>query len=135
MLVAAHQVGRLLEARGRDQVPYAEFIAFRSSFQEKIAKLGPGVRLVVVADLRGAEELSADVAPAVLGMLRADNARVERSAHLVTPGTSFSRQYDEIVDATRNPMRQVFITVPELVQWLSPVLTSEELVRLRAILG
>jgi len=135
MLIANHVVGRLVEARGRGPLPYDEFVTFRSAFQEKIARLPPGTKFVAVGDLREMDELAADVAPVVLGMLKADNPRIERSAHLVTQNTAFAAQYEKIVGATKHPLRQVFFAAEELIDWLKPVLTEPELDRLREALG
>lgn len=135
MLVANHQAGRLLETRGEGAVTYAEFVTFRSSFQEFMARaLKAAPQAIAIGDLRSMDALGADVAPAVLGMLRADNTRLERSAHLVSPGTAFHRQYAAIVGATKNPNRQVFTEVPALISWLGEVLQPEESARLRAML-
>lgn len=135
MLIPDLQAGRLLETRGTGVITYADFITFRSSFQELIAKaLRVSGKALAVGDLRDAEELSPEVAPAVLGMLRADNARLERSAHLVTAGTAFHKQYLAIVGATRNANRQVFTDVPALLSWMEDLTTPAEQARLEQML-
>lgn len=135
MIVAEHHAGRIVEAHSTGEITYADFLSFRSSFQEKFAKIGMGQKGIVVGDLRGTHELAPDVAPVVLGMLRADNARVERAAHLVTAASAFHEQYQSIVERTHNPSRQVFTEPRALVAWLQPLVTAEELARLKQMFG
>lgn len=135
MISAEHKAGRIVEAHATGDVTYDEFLAFRSAFQGKFAKLPLGQKAIVVGDLRGTNALGPEVAPVVLGMLRADNARVERAAHLVTAGSGFHKQYESIVEATKNPNRQVFTDPGSLIAWLAPMLSEPELARLREMLG
>ena len=133
MLIAEYQVGRLVETRGSGPLTSEEFSVFRSSFQQKMVLAGG--RVIALGDLRAMDELAPDVAPMVLGMLRADNVRIERAAHLVTADSPFARQYDRIIGATGNPLRRMFTSAPAVLTWLAPVLTPEEVARLKKILG
>ena len=136
MLYANLQAGRLLETHGSGVVTYADFVAFRSDFQARMAKvLETAPKAIASGDLRGMEALGPDVAPVVLGMLRADNTRLERAAYLVTSGSAFHRQYEAIVGATKHPGRQVFTDAPSLIEWMSPLMQPDELARLRAFLA
>lgn len=135
MMSADHHVGRIVEARTSGDVSYAEFVAFRSSFLEKLARVALGQKAIIVGDLRGTGGVNAEVAPVLMGMLRADNARIDRAAHVVTAGSTFHGQYSAIVGETRNPNRQVFTSPAALIEWLGPELTPEELARLREFLG
>jgi hypothetical protein len=133
MLIEEHKAGRLVEARGEGLITYPEFVSFRSSFVEKLARTGGPA--IAVGDLRKVEQLADDAAPAVIGLLRSDNARVERSAHLLTAGTDFFRIYTELVLKTNSASRRVFTDPAELLAYLTPVLTAAELQRLWDVLG
>ncbi len=134
MLTADHQAGRLVEARGEGLITYSDFMVFRSSFAEKLARAGAKQQVIAVGDFRNVERLADDVAPAVLGLLRSDNARVERSAHLLTAGTPFAQLYAQLIEKTHNATRRAFTEPAALIEYLAPVLTPAEQQRLQAIL-
>ena len=134
MLTAEHQAGRLVEARGEGLITYPEFVAFRSSFMEKLARAGARGPVIAVGDLRKVERLTEDAAPAVLGLLRSDNARVERSAHLLTAGTPFAQLYADLIEKTHNASRRAFTDPATLLEYLAPALTPAERQRLEALL-
>lgn len=135
MLAVSHRAGRVIEAYGAGSVTYEEFVDFRSALMEHLARVGLGRPVVIVGDLRALEEMSPDVAPALLGMLRADNRLVERGAHLVKAGSAFQNQYQRVIGATGNPERQIFTEAQALIRWLEPVLAADEVQRLREMFG
>ncbi|MBF5043510.1 hypothetical protein FGE12_14015 [Aggregicoccus sp. 17bor-14] len=134
MLTADHQAGRLVEARGEGLITYPEFVAFRSSFMEKLARAGVRGPVIAVGDLRKVERITDDAQPAVLGLLRSDNARVERSAHLLTARTPFAQLYADLIEKTHNASRRAFTDPWALIDYLAPVLTPAEMQRLEAML-
>ncbi|HEY8207831.1 MAG TPA: hypothetical protein VIG99_10150 [Myxococcaceae bacterium] len=94
----------------------------------------PG-KLVGVGDFSRATVFSQDVAARVLGVLKADNPRIERSGILVSPSAIFSLQIERLITAAANPARRCFHDPYDLKAHLGGILTREEHARLAQFLG
>lgn len=83
--------------------------------------------LVATADFRSARLFSQPVTDAIVTVLKSDNERLERSAHLVSANDAvFALQLERMVRAAGNPRRRVFRTVKECEDYLGEVLTIEQ---------
>ena len=88
--------------------------------------------VIATADLRRAGLFTPEVAEAILAILRADNPRLERSAHIVGSSATFALQIERVVREAANPRRRVFRSAPDALAYLAEVLTPSQTAWLRA---
>lgn len=82
---------------------------------------------VATADLRAAQLFSPEVTEALVGLLRADNPKVERSGHLIGRSSAvLALQVERLVREAGNPRRKVFRALPEMEQYLGEILTPPQ---------
>ena len=79
-------------------------------------------QLVGTADFRAARIFSPPVTDAMVGILRGENARFDRSAFLVGAGATFTLQIERVVREAANPRRRTFRDVTECEAYLGEVL-------------
>jgi hypothetical protein len=88
-------------------------------------------RAVATADWRVGALYRPDVSEALLGILKNDSPKLERSAHLVGPGALLGLQVERLVREARLPTRKVFRVLDEAVAYLGVALQPDETTWLR----
>jgi hypothetical protein len=132
MFTVEMRVGRLMEFRFEGEVSEAEVKALRSRVGELLVRAGQTV--VACVDARRCTPIQGDTGM-VVGLMRADNRALERSAVVITEGTVVGQQLASAIAEAKNPARRTFTSVAEAVTFLSSVLTPAESERLKAFYG
>jgi hypothetical protein len=131
--VVENRVGRLIEFRASPQVAPDELPEFLTRVREAVRR--PRMKVVICCDMRGNTVMHPDVAEQVIGLLRSDNPLVERGGYLIDGQAVFGLQIERVVREAKNENRRTFSSLPQLLDFLSPVLTSEEHQRLLEFLA
>ena len=134
---AAITVGRLLEIRVAAGYRSAQDVehVFRA-IQREVMKVPLTQRVVTIVDWRRCPVMADDATSRLLETLRSGNVRLERSAALALQKSSIALlQFLRLVRESGNPDRRLFYEPEPLIEWLTEVLTAEELQRLRAFLA
>jgi hypothetical protein len=130
-------VGRLLEVRleaGFRSVQDVE--AWRRSLQREVGKVPMSTRIVTVADWRSCPVMQEEAAALFLDGLRKHNPRAQCSAALASQKSPIAMlQFLRLIRDSNNPDRKLFYEQEPMIEWLKPVLSAEELVRLKAFLA
>jgi hypothetical protein len=87
--------------------------------------------VVATADWRIGALYRPEVSDALLGILKNDSPKLERSAHLVGPSALLGLQVERMVREARLPTRKVFRVLDEAVTYLGQALTPDETTWLR----
>jgi hypothetical protein len=82
--------------------------------------------VVATADFRLGMIYPPEVTEGLLGILKADNPRVERSAHIIGPSAILGLQIERIVREAGKPSRRIFRSVPDALAFLGPMLTPSQ---------
>jgi hypothetical protein len=134
---AAVVVGRLLEIRV--EAGYRDIRDVDALFRDigrEMAKLPTGTRAVFVTDWRKCRLMNSEAADRVLGRIRVNNQRVERSAALAPQSSPLTMlQFMRLVRESENPQRRLFQDPETLIAWLDEVLIPSERARLREFLN
>jgi hypothetical protein len=131
----ATKVGRLVEARVFALRSPKDVEDYGSAFGTHLMRLPQGSKAILCADHRPVTIYAQDVADRLLAMFKPLNAHLERVAILAAPSNAtFAMQLDRIVRAAGYTARKVVYAPNEAVQHLAPVLTPQELNRMRAFL-
>jgi hypothetical protein len=130
MFQIQHRVGRLVEVSAGGTLALDETKRFRTEFAQLLAHT-QGL-LVICVDWRQAERIEDDALPLLVGVMRSDNPRLERAAHLPSP--TIADQVRTLAQASKNTQRRAFDRPEALLDWVNEVLTPEESARLRAFL-
>lgn len=107
-----------------------------ASFQAAIVKLlteVPG-RVVTCMDLRHSVVLAPEVADALVGLMRRDNPRIERTAFLLGENAVMNMQVARMIREAGNPSRRTFHDAAQLITWLEESLVANEVALLRQLL-
>jgi hypothetical protein len=126
------RVGRLLEVTAGGSFTVEELRDFRTQFAGVLARTS-GL-LVIVVDWRRTVSIDPDAFPVLIGIMRSDNPRLERAAHL-TPGGRVGQDVQNVADASRNASRRTFTDSDELLSWVEEALTPREMESLRHFVG
>lgn len=130
-------VGRLMEidvANGYRSVEDVDWMI--ATMRERVATLPADARYVIAADWRNVVVMSPETAQRVHVMLTASNARVARSAILISKSTAIGQlQGARLVMEAENENRRCFTSPENYAAWLSEILTPAETHRLREFLG
>ena len=105
-------------------------------FLETIGKLlqeAPG-RIVTCMDLRGSLLLAPAAADQLIGLMRRDNPRIERTALVLSDNALVGLQVARMIREAGNPNRRSFHDAAAATTWLSEVLQPSEVVTLRRFL-
>lgn len=105
-------------------------------FQAAVGKLlteVPG-RVVTCMDLRHSVVLAPEVADALVGLMRRDNPRIERTAFLLNDNAVMGMQVARMIREANNPSRRTFHDSAQLIAWLEENLTPSELQILHQLL-
>jgi len=132
MIITENRVGRLCELRIASPVTSEE----QDVLQQDLGRLFAAVKgpAILCTDIRGAVVFPEAVSERFVRMMRADNAKIERSAFLIGPSALFSLQLERFIREAANPARRCFRTAAELVAWVAPMLGAEERTRIAAFL-
>lgn len=131
MFQIQQHVGRLVEVTAGGILALDELKRFRTEFAALLART-QGL-LVICVDWRRTERIEDDVLPLLIGVMRSDNPRLERAAHL--PSKAIEAQVARMAEASKNQQRRAFDTAEALVAWTSEVLTLDETAQLRRFFG
>lgn len=130
-------MGRLLEidvANGYRSVEDVDWMI--AAMRERVATLPADTRYVIAADWRNVVVMSPKTAERVHLMLTASNARVARSAILISKSTAIAQlQGARLVMEAENEDRRCFTSPEKYAAWLSEILTPAESHRLREFLS
>ena len=131
----ATKVGRLVEARVFALRSRKDVEHYGDAFGTHLMRLPQGMKAILCADHRPVSIYAQEVADRLLEMFKPLNAHLERVAILAAPSNAtFAMQLDRIVRAAGYAARKVVYAPDEAVQHLAPVLTPQELKRVRTFL-
>ena len=116
--------GRLIEVKLASPLVIEEVEQFTQKYVEVMRKIP--VRYVGVVNLLEAYVFPKNVADGLMKLLSGAAAHVERSALLIGESAVFGLQVERLIREANNPNRRAFRHGPELVAWLSEVLTAAE---------
>src|SRR5690242_14752493 len=103
--------GRLVEVRAGGNLDVEELKRFRTEFAALLAKTQG--QLVIVVDWRETQGITDETGPLLIGVMRSDNPRLERAAHLTS--RAIAPQLAQIAAASKNQQaRRVFDSPVEL---------------------
>jgi hypothetical protein len=127
------RVGRFAELRFGSIFNITELPLFRS----KLADIwhGQSGKLVFCVDLRALDKFGPEEEKTLIGVMQADNPRVERSAMLVNPSGRFGVQVLKMIQEADNRARRVLREPKDVQSWLAPVLSAAEAARLEEFLS
>lgn len=134
MFKIEHNTGRLIEAVVATPLAASEVTDLVHRFRMHV--LGVPGRVVLCGDVTGMQLLPSEWADQFTAMFTRDNAKVERSAFLVSQKRSaFGNQLERMVREANNPARRVFDSKLALETYLAPVLDDAERAAVRALLA
>jgi len=128
----ACSVGRLVEVRPETLQSVVAVSEIGAAIGKAARAAGPEALFCV--DWRRLRVLAPEVADALGALMRQGNARVLRSAALISERATFGLQVERVLRAANNPERRAFRDAKELLDWLAEVATPEESTRARAFL-
>jgi hypothetical protein len=124
---------RLAEVRRWGIVTVEEIDRYQREFRTLIAKVQTNV--VVCSDFRYVRIFKPDVAKRMGELFRVDKPKVTRSALLVGDNAPFKMQIDRLLaEAGNPPSRRAFSEIAEFEEWLSEILTKDEINRMHQFL-
>jgi len=131
----ATKVGRLVEARVFGLRSRKDVEDYGHAFGTHLMRLPQGMRAILCADHRPVNIYVQEVADRLMEMFKPLNAHLERVAIVSAPSNAtFAMQLDRIVRAAGYAARKVVYAPDDAVQHLAPVLTPQELKRVRTFL-
>jgi hypothetical protein len=131
----ATKVGRVVEARIFGLRSRKDVDGYADAFGTHLMRIPQGVRAVLCADHRPVSIYAQEVADRLMEMFKPLNAHLERVAILAAPSNAtFAMQLDRIVRSAGYAARKVCYAPEDAVQHLAPVLTPQELGRVRTFL-
>jgi hypothetical protein len=96
-----------------------------------LAAIPSDTRVVIAADWRHVPVMSERVAARAATLLTTTSDRIERSGILAAPDSPTAlMQFFRLVRESEHPSRKVATSIPELEDWLLPLLTPSEIKRL-----
>jgi hypothetical protein len=129
-------VGRLSEARIFALRSRKDVEDYATAFGTHLIRLPHGTQAILCADHRPVTIYAQEVADQLLEMLKPLNVHLERVAIVAAPSNAtFAMQLDRIVRAAGYAARKVVSAPEDAIQHLAPVLTPQELKRVREFLG
>ena len=108
---------------------------YGEAFGTHLMRLPQGMKAILCADHRPVSIYAQEVADRLLEMFKPLNAHLERVAIVAAPSNAtFAMQLDRIVRAAGYAARKVVFAPDDALQHLAPVLTPQELKRVRTFL-
>jgi hypothetical protein len=134
MVVVGNPAGRLVTFRVVPPVDDGNSANAAAQLRSTITAIrGP---VIVCADLTDGRTFSAGTTQQFVALMKADNAKIERSALLLSDASAtFLMQVERMVREAANPARRTFRDARALREWLNPVLSGPEGTALSAFLG
>jgi hypothetical protein len=122
------RVGRLLEVRvGKGYTCTGDVDDMISMIRTAVGRLPPDVKHVTFADWRACRVMLPEAVDRAQQMLVGTNPRTERSAIVISRDSPTAvMQFFRVVLQAENPNRKIFDNAAEAIDWLSEVLTPEE---------
>jgi hypothetical protein len=132
--IVATPAGRLITFRVSSPVQDANAQLAATELRAAVASI-PG-RIVVCTDLTDARVFAPGATTTFIQTMRADNAKLERSAILLgSKSATFLLQLERMVREANHPARRTFRDAEELAGWLALVLSAAEQKALHAFLA
>ena len=125
MITVESKVGRVIEVRFAEVLTPKEMQDMRTPLSAAVVRIG--VDVIFVVDFRTCGALSTDVLPMMLGLMRSDNRKIQKSAHLFESGSAVAEQMKSAIATAGNASRRMVFSVSELTDWLSDIATPQEL--------
>jgi hypothetical protein len=115
--------------------PVEDKNAAHAANEVRMTILGLHLPAVICVDLTEARTLSVATAETFVALMKADNAKLERSALLLGDrSATLLWQMERMVREAGSPVRRTFRDRQALCDWLLPSLTSDESTALEAFL-
>jgi hypothetical protein len=133
MFKSENRVGRLVELRVHTPMKLEEMLALRARHLEVLQSIAGSY--VIVTDLRHAHVFPPDITEAFIQMMGRINPDLERSAVLINESAVLGMQAERAIGEAGNPNRRSFREPWTLLDWMSEVLTPQELARLKQFLA
>ncbi len=124
MVTVTHRVGKLVAVRVQSPVTYREATLLKPRMEQLIGRMTAPVFLV--ADLSDARVYSPDVAEKIMAALAANYPTVRRTGVVVHPGSALGGQIFSYFRDQKDPERQAWVRVREMVTHLGELLGSLE---------
>jgi len=126
------RVGKLIEIRIWSPVSPDEAVVWGAEHDRVVASVcGPYVCLVDLFDAKVFPQAAVDAYTAVMK----EEPLLRRTGTLLSHSPTSALQVRRMLREVDNPVRRAFAEVPSLLQWLDPVLTPAEQLRLRHCLA
>jgi hypothetical protein len=125
MIEVHHRVGRLIELETTPPVSRPTLVEYRSKLEAAYEAIGEPA--IVVSDLRTAPILPQHIADTFIQHMKADRARILRSALLYGSRATSALQVERMVLEANNPHRAAFNEIEPLLAFIAEVATPEEL--------
>jgi hypothetical protein len=131
MFALLNRAGRLVECSLESPVTNQDAEGVGAELKRLLGAVPAGQKIVVATDLVLTRTLAPDVAERFIGLMRADNPRVERSGFLIADNAAtFALQLERMIKEANHPSRRVFRRADIWQAWLAEVLSKEEAERL-----
>jgi hypothetical protein len=133
MYEVKNKAGRLVELWIDSPSPIEEV---RRSIEDIKRVVGSVIgKVTICSDLTRAQTFSPEGSDLYLGMMRADNPRIERSGFLLGPEAhTFTMQLERMIRDAGSPSRRAFRKTSEIEAWLGDTLIGIERIRLHEFL-
>jgi len=130
MVTVENRTGRLIEVRQTARVTIEELQSSFPRFQQILSDK-PSERFTMITDWRGMRILDAQTSQFLLGIMRAENDRIERHALIMSPSAVLGLQVRRLFSEAGGQTRMVFDSAAQAAEWLGPHLTVPEKQALR----
>jgi hypothetical protein len=129
-------VGRLMEIRvGAGYHAVQDVDEMIGMMIEQLSRMPEDFKFIIAADWRRVTVMPQDTAERAREMLARSNPRVIKSSILIDPShATTGLQVFRLVKEAENANRRHFTDAAQQISWLSDVLTTQELQRLRTFL-
>ncbi len=121
----ANPAGRLLVFRVFP--PFTDETGARGAIDLRAAIVALSAPAIIFTDLRHAQTFSPATTERFVGLMKADNPKIERSVVLLcNDAPMLALQITRVIREAENPNRAAFIVARELAEWCEPVLSEAE---------
>jgi hypothetical protein len=135
-MYSVDMVERLILIRLESPLDATQIARFVERCRTLLLGAAAGLKVVTIADLRGAKVMAPDVADMLIPMFVRSNAAINRTAILVSHArSSLGMQFGRLLQSAKNPARRLFDDPGEAVAYLGEVLEAHELLVLERFLA
>jgi hypothetical protein len=124
MIKLNNTVGRLITVTLASPITIDEVAAFQQELKQTIVKIGK--KVVIAGDLRELKIVPPEVGEGLVGLMKADNPHLERSAHLIGESVMTGMQVGRLLEQANSDARKAFKTPAEVSDFLGEVLGADE---------